>query len=102
MKIILISLILISLTFCDYALSETEASLDMGIVEINDSWMEYNTLTIQTGPEEVLEIEYDTGDIYYRGKLIETDKELVNAFKHLFENFTCPHCGRSMYEFEGE
>ena len=33
-------------------------------------------------------------------RLITTDKELVEAFKGTFEEFTCPHCGRSMYEEE--
>ena len=107
MKVILIGLIVIGLIFCDYALSETESDLDL---EINGDWLsdssfdvvKYNTLTIQAGPEDILLIEHDTGNIYYQGRLIVTDEELVNAFKHLFVSFTCPHCGRSMYEFEGE
>jgi len=61
--------------------------------------VELTSLTIGTD-EEILRIEYHTGDIYYHGQLITKDKELADAFRNMFEGYTCPHCGRNMYEEE--
>ena len=47
----------------------------------------------KTTSDEILRIELGTGNIYYNGKLITTDKELVEGFRHVIEANRCSKCG---------
>jgi len=101
--------VLLCLTFWSFAIagcnksSDTEPTI-VSTQEIDDTALIVDTcaLVMQGENEEILRIEYDTGDIYYHGKHIVNDKELVKAFRNMFGGYVCPHCGRSMYKYNDE
>lgn len=63
-----------------------------------DPWLSLtsaNKIVFFGGPDsgtEILVIELDTGDIYWRGRLVGTDKELVDALNDVVNGFVCPKC----------
>ena len=42
---------------------------------------------------EILRIEFN-GNIFYKGRLITTDKDLIKAFYAVMSQYRCPKCGR--------
>ena len=41
---------------------------------------------------EILRIECNTGDIYWRDQLVTTNNELVEGLYDIINNFPCPEC----------